>query len=179
MVTAMYHADIFVIILMTVIILIFGLGYEMKKYFALSLLAVMLVFVTNVTEAQAAAIDYPSLDLLQGFNFNADVQTPMGYITSLTLGGLNLTADIQVMDFSNPLTTRNVVGVMKSINWSGGHSDAINFVVQITANNKQQVAQLLHQGLTDTSVQFHFDVYDYDPIAMMYYKAFNPVSWQA
>lgn len=127
-------------------------------------------------EIQAAAVDFSTLDVAQGFNFNAGVQTPVGYITSLTIGGTAVNADMLLRDPNQQRIP--VVGVLKSINWGGGTSDAISYEVQISTYNKQQIASLLQPGLSDTSVQFNFMVYDYDPIAQAYFYSFGPSSSQ-
>ena len=117
-----------------------------------------------------AAIGNANLDVTQGFNFSAGSQTPVGYLTSLTLGTTTYTPDITVKVPTAPQTTKAVVGVLSSAQWNGGKTDPIQLKAQISTANKQKVAVYV-QSPTNLSAQFTFVVYAYDPVSKAYYAS--------
>jgi hypothetical protein len=63
-----------------------------------------------------------------------------------------------------------VVGVMGSFYWGGGSSDPIEISMQVSTVNKTTVTTLLHTSMSNTNVEFKFDIYDYDLTTHAYYK---------
>ncbi|GEM_PF-664861 len=120
----------------------------------------------------AATNYYCSVD--QGFNFRPDAQDYVGHLTKLKVAGKELSADLQV---TNPeeITGDNVkvVGVMSQIEWEGGIAEAIHIDCQISTKNKQSIALLQDSDLSDTSVEFQFKVYEYDPEKKKYFMALH------
>ncbi len=110
----------------------------------------------------------------QGFNFYPDAQDNVGHLIKMKVAGKDLSADLEV---TNPedITGDNVkvVGVMSSIEWEGGIADAIHIDAQISVTNKQEIAILQDSDLSDTSVEFQFAVYEYDPKKKKYFAAFH------
>lgn len=111
-------------------------------------------------------------DIAQGFNFQIDEKTPIGHITALTIAGEK---------FENSLTVQNptkmesrpdekIVGVISNIRWDGGQTDPIIFTCQVTAENREKAAILTHKKLSNTKVEFAFNVYEFDKNA--YYRSF-------
>jgi len=114
-------------------------------------------------------------DVLQGFNFQKDGQTLVGHITSLTIGDTPLPADTQVQDPCEigSETLIKVVGVISSVYWEGGFADPVSFSAKISILNKNTATLLQHKDLSNTNVELGFVVYEYDPIAKAYFKAFH------
>lgn len=111
----------------------------------------------------------------QGFNFEKDSQTVIGHLTALKVGTTEFGKDLEVLDPTGikDKTKVKVVGVMSGIFWNGGHADPISFNCQVSTKNKQQAVILQHSELSDTTVEYSYVIYDYDPIAKVYYKAFH------
>lgn len=111
----------------------------------------------------------------QGFNFEKDNQDRVGHIESLKIGGDELAADIQVTDPENVSDSSGpkIVGVMQNIRWEGGYGDPILFSCNVSNANYKKIATKLHTSLSDTSVEFKFSVYDYDPEKKQYYKCMH------
>src|SRR5690242_7824413 len=87
-----------------------------------------------------------SLDVYQGFNFKKDKQTPVGYITSLKMGGIALAADqVTIKDPEQPdkAIADKVVGVLNHYMWETGTTDAMYMSAQISTENKQTLAAAL------------------------------------
>lgn len=99
-------------------------------------------------------------------------QQRVGYIDYLKIGVLDVDADLPVFD---PITAgqRHVVGVLNQIAWNGGYAEPIQFTCQISESSQQQIAAMLDTGLSDTHVAFSFSVFDFDPEAKIYFKAFH------
>ncbi|HLP15986.1 MAG TPA: T9SS type A sorting domain-containing protein [Bacteroidota bacterium] len=64
----------------------------------------------------------------------------------------------------------NVAGVISNVAWNGGSTDPISIFMQVSTTNKTTVSALLHTTLTNLDVEFMFDVYEYDPVAHVYFK---------
>lgn len=111
----------------------------------------------------------------QGFSFQKDSQDPVGHIVALKIGTSQLTADLNVTDptSANMATYVKVVGVVSSIFWNGGYADPIQFSCQVSTTNKNTLATLQHQSMSNTEVEVNYNIYDYDPDAKVYFKAFH------
>ena len=111
-----------------------------------------------------------SCDVMQGYNFKKDVQTPIGYLTALKIGGATLKADQTVKDPTAPATDFPVVAVLSGSMWELGVTDALYFTGQLSVFNKQQTQLLVYKDLSKVDVVFKFAVYAYDPVAKRYFK---------
>lgn len=109
-------------------------------------------------------------DIQQGYNFKKDIQTPVGYLTSLKIGDVTLKADQVVKDPLAPETDLPVVAVLSGAMWELGVTDALYYSGQLSVYNKQQAQLLLYKDLTKVDVVFKFAVYAYDPIEKKYFK---------
>ncbi len=115
-----------------------------------------------------------SLDVYQGFNFKKDKQTPVGYITSLKMGGITLAADqVTIKDPEQPDKTiaDKVVGVLNHYMWETGTTDAMYMSAQISTENKQTLAAALLGSWSNIEVEIKYVVYEYDPKLKKYYKS--------
>ncbi|EPX55993.1 hypothetical protein D187_008248 [Cystobacter fuscus DSM 2262] len=115
-----------------------------------------------------------SLDVYQGFNFKKDKQTPVGYITSLKMGGIALAADqATIKDPEQPDKTiaDKVVGVLNHYMWETGTTDAMYMSAQISTENKQTLAAALLGSWSNIEVEIKYVVYEYDPKLKKYYKS--------
>jgi hypothetical protein len=111
----------------------------------------------------------------QGFNFQKDSQDLVGHIVSVKVGTSDLSADLSVTDptSANMATYVKVVGVVSSIYWNGGYADPLQFSCQVSTTNKNTLATLQHQSMSNTEVEVKFNIYDYDPDAKVYFKCFH------
>jgi hypothetical protein len=115
-----------------------------------------------------------ALDVYQGFNFKKDKQTPVGYITAITIGDQALTADQEtIKDPEQPANnlSAKVVAVLNHYLWETGVTDAMYFSGQISTANKQLLAQLILGSFANINVTFNYVVYEYDPLAKKYFKS--------
>lgn len=121
------------------------------------------------------AVNSYSCSVYQGFNFQKDAQDLVGHIVALTIGTSQLAADISVTDptSANMATYVKVVGVVSSIFWNGGYADPIQFSCQVSTANKNTIATLQHQSLSNTEIDLNYNIYDYDPDAKVYFKCFQ------
>jgi len=120
----------------------------------------------------AATNYYCSVD--QGFNFRPDAQDYVGHLTTITVAGKEISADLEV---TNPedITGDNVkvAGVMAQLEWAGGIAEPIHIDCQVSIKNKQTIALLQDSDLSDTSVKFQFKIYEYDPAQKKYFMALH------
>jgi hypothetical protein len=113
-----------------------------------------------------------SLDVYQGFNFKKDKQAPVGFITKLTLGALEMKADQEtVMDPENPTKALDggVVGVLNHYLWETGTTDAMYMSAQVSTENKQILSAELFKDWTNMEVSFSYVIYEYDPKDKKYF----------
>ena len=110
-------------------------------------------------------------DVVQGFNFKKDRTTAVGFITQMTLGGVQLATDLSVLDPLKPTARLSVVAVLSRATWYGGASDPIFLSAQVSADNRQRVASsLMNTNLPQLAVSFRFAVYAYDTLEKKYFK---------
>ncbi len=114
-----------------------------------------------------------TLDVYQGYNFKKDHQTPVGFITKLKVGEVDLVADQTCKDPTNPTRDLKVVAVLNHGLWQTGITDAVYLAGQISTVNKQEVALLTLSDLVNIDVAFQFAVYEYDPLAKKYFLSFH------
>lgn len=112
-------------------------------------------------------------DVRQGYDYEKNKQTPVGFIRSLTVGRTALAADQTCKDPLRPTEDLAVVGVCSDVLWELGVTDALYFTAQLSAHNRQSLAQLLFQALTNLEVTCQFVICEYDPVAKVYFKAFH------
>ncbi len=113
------------------------------------------------------------LDVYQGYNFKKDKQTPVGFITKMKIGTIDLKVDQTCKDPMNPTSELKVVAVCSDVLWELGVTDAQYFTNQVSVFNRQAIAALVINDLTNIEVLFQFTVYDYDPLEKKYFKAFH------
>jgi hypothetical protein len=115
-----------------------------------------------------------SLDVYQGFNFKKDKQAPVGYITKLKVGDVELKADQEsIKDPEQPdkALANKVVGVLNHYLWETGITDAMYFSAQISTTNKQTVSAALLGTWSNVEVSFTYTIYEYDPAQKKYFKS--------
>jgi len=115
-----------------------------------------------------------SCSVNQGFNFEKDAQDVVGHINKLKIADKEMAEDLAVTDPENITGDKvKVVGVISSMFWAGGFADPIQFGCHISNANKKTLTVLTHSELSDTTVEFVFTVYDYDPDDKKFYQCFH------
>jgi hypothetical protein len=112
-------------------------------------------------------------DIYQGYNFKKDKQTTVGFITSMTIGGTTIAVDTTCKDPTNPTSDLKVVGVCSDVLWELGVTDAVYFTSQVSVYNRQTIMDLIINTMTNIEVVYKFIVYEYDPVAKVYFKTFH------
>jgi hypothetical protein len=111
--------------------------------------------------------------LLQGFEYIPSRQDPVGYITSLKIGGVEGAADITVPDPMDITAKLKVFGVVSWFTWREGANDPVVFAAQVSEANKENLTALGKTDLTDLKIDFSFVLYDYDVKTRAYYKVMS------
>ena len=136
----------------------------------------IILFLVVYTFAQTPkpAINY-YCSLTQGFHFNRYEQDNVGHVPFFQFedGPVELNADFTVTDPIDGMSSINVVGVMQNIYWQGGYADPIEMAFNVSTNNKNNVMTLIHTSLSNTTVHFSFNIYQYDPVSEAYFNAFH------
>lgn len=109
----------------------------------------------------------------QGFNFQKDAQHIIGHINSLKIGDKALASDLRVTDPMNIANHVEVFGVASGIHWRGGYSEPVHFSAQVSVDNKNTLATLVHKSMANIEVELQFTFYDWDLRTKSYYKAFH------
>ena len=124
-------------------------------------------------QAQIASLQNTLNDLRRDSSDSSNTdQNPVGFIEYLKIGDTEIRSDFSVI-VPTSKSGQNVVGVLSSIYWLGGHADPIHFSSQISKANMNTIASMIHRTLGNTEVEFAFSVYDYDSQAKSYYKSFH------
>lgn len=112
-----------------------------------------------------------SCDVLQGYNFEKDRMTNVGFITELTVGGQALKADQTCVDPTDAAAKKsvNAIAVMSGFSWTSAVTKPMYISGQITVENRQILATLLLQDLTQMEIDCKFAIYEYDPSKKAYY----------
>lgn len=119
-----------------------------------------------------AQLDF-GCSISQGYNFQKDVQTMVGHLVKLKIGDTEITADTDLTDPADNTKSVTVVGPISYIQWQGGYADAVHVNANLTTTNQKTIALLTHTTLTNTLVEFQYDIYAFDQVAKVYYKAFH------
>lgn len=112
------------------------------------------------------------LSVYQGFNFKKDQQHNVGILQSLKIGGKEVKADLETV--KNPEKSTEdlkAVAVLNHYVWDTGATDSMYFSGQISTANRQILAMLVMQDLTNIEVEFSYTIYQYDPLEKKYFKA--------
>lgn len=128
---------------------------------------------TLAAVAAYAASSSFTCSVRQGFNFEKDSQELIGYINYLKVGDREMDSDLNVTDPMNVASHVKVFGVVSGIHWNGGYAEPVTFAAQVSVNNKNRLATLLHKSMANTEVDFQFTIYDYDPKVKAYYQCFH------
>ncbi len=114
-----------------------------------------------------------ALDAVQGFNFAKAKTTPVGYITSLKIGGTTFAADLNGTDPTGGSPLRSVA-VLTSVLWATGVTDGFSLGGLLSASNKRQLSAMLAGGsLADGSVEMTLVTYNYDAAQRTYFKSLS------
>ena len=113
-----------------------------------------------------------SLDVYQGFNFKKDKQSNVGVILSLKVGGKEFKPDLEtIKDPEQPTKDIKAVAVLNHYQWDTGSTDSMYMSGQLSTENRQMLAMLILNDLTNIEVEFSYSVYQYDPLEKKYFKA--------
>ena len=112
-------------------------------------------------------------DVFQGYNFKKDAQSTVGFVTKLTVGGLDLSVDHTCKSPLKPTDDLKAVGVASDVLWELGVTDAVYITGQVSVYNRQNLMGLLINDMTNIEVVFQFVVFEYDPVAKAYFKCFH------
>jgi hypothetical protein len=143
---------------------------------ALSLLGVMIPNSVGVATAKAfPGIVFSPLEASQALHFSTTDQHAFGYVTKLTMGtptpptvlATSLTLKNPVTAFTAPTVA---AGALTSFSWAGGVTDGIvlKFDTPIASSTTLKTA---FAGQTKVPVQISLVIYDYNPIASVWYAA--------
>jgi hypothetical protein len=112
-----------------------------------------------------------SCDVEQGFNFQKDNQKTVGHLISVKIGAGDpeIKSDMKVEIPTSDGEKQDVVGVMESFEWKGGHGDPIIINCQCSTFNKQKIELLRHKKLKNTELKLKFIIWQYDPVEKAYF----------
>jgi cysteine-rich repeat protein len=131
----------------------------------------LVCFLLNIAVTMQAAEVSKSCDIIQGFNFQDNVHTAVGYINSLEIKNVELSVDFTVADPLDPSSTKKVVGVISSFFWDGNITSPLEFAFQVSNSNKVTLSILTQSDLSSVEILVSFDIYEYDTEKKRYYKS--------
>lgn len=134
------------------------------------LAAVISINMAGVSVVVAGAIDYPDLNVAQGFASHGAGETSFGYVTGLRIGSTDLVPDIAV---KNPISkeTMKVVGVMSAYGWSSELAAPMKLAFSVSQANKEILKGLQKDPLAKKPVEFNFQIFAFDPGSKQHYIA--------
>ena len=143
----------------------------MARLLSLFIIMAFIAFSPSAT-LHAAESSFPC-SVSQGFNFEKDSHYTVGFINSIKIGELELKSDLVVTDPEEIANTYKVFGVLSNIYWEGGYAEPLLISSQISTENKNMLAVLIHKSMENTEVSISFTVYSYDPKVKKYFKSFH------
>jgi hypothetical protein len=147
---------------------------SMKKLLLLLLPIILVISGCGEKAAESVTTGQRYYSLVQGFEYLPSRQNPVGYITYLKIGDVEVAADLTVTDPLNPLLPKiKVSGVVSWLTWKGGPNDPVVFAAQVSKANKDTLTALGKTNLADKPVEFSFALYDNDIKFLMYYKSMS------
>jgi hypothetical protein len=135
-----------------------------------------------VATVLAASPVSTSLDVNQGFAFDASRRTSYGVVRAMSLDSTALAADLVSSDATQqPIGAVDTVGVISAINWQGDALSPLTMQVMVSSANKQRLEASLNptsqQTLQTTKVaQLAFWIVGYDQEQKGWYKAASPLN---
>lgn len=130
----------------------------------------------------------------QGFDFKQDEHKTFGFINTLVIGDVEIPPDIKVPEptagsgltikaggagggagdavGTTGIFTKPVVGVLKTASWNTLPTDTVKFEGLLSTSNMQVISMLTMQSLSKITIRFSFVVYEYDPVATLYFPSF-------
>ncbi|MGJ3494683.1 hypothetical protein ACR9PT_08895 [Piscirickettsia salmonis] len=111
-------------------------------------------------------------NLQQGFNFNRNNQSRIMHVKSLTIGTVALNPDFEVID---PTTGNKspVVGVGSYLGWYQQKTSPLFMRLYSSHTNTADLSSYVSHSMDNTSVSFEVELFEYDPNAKKYFKAFH------
>ena len=114
-----------------------------------------------------------ALDTAQGFTFTPGSRDSIGSLTTATICGTALDADLAVTD---PVTNASTpaVGVLTQVQWEETIQAPLSVTFFVSADNRDVLEQILSQQSASTPVALSFGVYQYAAGVQKYFCAFTP-----
>jgi hypothetical protein len=97
----------------------------------------------------------------------------VGFITKLTIGGVDLTPDTIVKNPLKPTDDLQVLAVIRNVLWELGVTDSVYVGAQLSMANRQRLISLIFGTMTNLEVLFQLAVFEYDPGTEAYFKCFH------
>jgi len=114
-----------------------------------------------------------ALDTAQGFTFTPGSRDSIGSLTTATICGTALDADLAVTD---PVTNASTpaVGVLTQVQWEETIQAPLSLTFLVSAHNRGVLQQILSRQIANAAVILNFSVYQYASPTQKYYCAFTP-----
>ena len=127
-----------------------------------------------VTAAMVIAKNFSVASVEQTLLFNPSTTWTCGVITSLSIGGIPLSANLPTNTPTNQCSSGNAaVGAIRSFFWEGGPNQPLVFTFYVDRANQVALLNLLNAGVPSAAVSINFAVQSYDPT----YKTYYPAIW--
>ena len=127
-----------------------------------------------VAAAMVIAKNFSVASVEQTLLFNPSTTWTCGVITSLSIGGIPLSANLPTNTPTNQCSSGNAaVGAIRSFFWEGGPNQPLVFTFYVDRANQVALLNLLNAGVPSVAVSINFAVQSYDPT----YKTYYPAIW--
>ena len=127
-----------------------------------------------VAAAMVIAKNFSVASVEQTLLFNPSTTWTCGVITSLSIGGIPLSANLPTNTPTNQCSSGNAaVGAIRSFFWEGGPNQPLVFTFYVDRANQVALLNLLNAGVPSAAVSINFAVQSYDPT----YKTYYPAIW--
>jgi hypothetical protein len=110
--------------------------------------------------------------VFNAFNFKRDRHESIGHVTALKIGETQYTADLTLDEPIEEADTK-VVGAISNVTWEGGYAQPIQLTMQVSIDNKNLLATLIHTEMKSLKMEVTFTVYEYDRDAHCFYKSLH------
>jgi hypothetical protein len=114
-------------------------------------------------------------DAKAAYNFVLGTTVKIGHLLALSFpnGGINLVADTEVPDPTDPNTPIKVAGIFDYIAWDGSRTSPITYSLRVSPANKAKIQQAMASKTGGSEMEMEFKICEYGYVDKKYFPHFH------
>ena len=111
-----------------------------------------------------------SCSIFNAFNHERTNEEDVGFITSLKIAEITPSVDLSLEEPINDGKVKSVAAISQ-FDWEGGYAQPLNFTFNVSVDNKNKIASLIHNQMKSIKVEIEFQIFTYDYNNKAFYKS--------